>query len=50
VSLNVGLPVRFDASRSTRDLGMQYRPLADTVQEQYAQLVRDGEIRGTAAA
>jgi nucleoside-diphosphate-sugar epimerase len=50
VSLNVGLPVRFDASRSARDLGMQYRPLADTVQEQYAQLVRDGEIRGAAAA
>jgi nucleoside-diphosphate-sugar epimerase len=44
VSLNVGHPVRFDASRSVRELGVSYRPVAETVQEQYAQLIHDRVI------
>lgn len=45
VSLNVGHPVRFDASKSHRELGMIYRPIEDTVSDHFQQMLDDGIVR-----
>lgn len=41
---NVGVPVRYDNSRSRERLGMSYRPIGDTLRDHVAQLERDGLI------
>lgn len=44
VSRNVGYPLKFDNSRS-RALGVQYRPLADTLCEHFQQALDDGLLK-----
>ncbi|MDX2362413.1 MAG: aldehyde reductase [Crocinitomicaceae bacterium] len=44
VSLNVGYPWKANNSKSIKELGMQYRPLQETVTEFFGQLVDAGEI------
>jgi nucleoside-diphosphate-sugar epimerase len=45
VSLNVGHPVRFDASKSRKELGINYRPIEDTVCDHFQQMLDDGIVR-----
>ncbi|MDJ0811376.1 MAG: aldehyde reductase [Desulfobacterales bacterium] len=42
VSLNVGIPIRFDNRYSQKDLGISYRPVEQTVQEHFQQIVDNG--------
>ena len=42
ISRNVDIPVRVDNRRSIERLGIEYRPLSDTLREHVDQLVRDG--------
>ena len=44
VKLNVGYPWKANNSKSIKDLGMKYRPLTDTINEFFDQLVDAGEI------
>lgn len=44
VTGNVNHPWHADASRSRRDLGISYRPLADSLTEMFAQLVAEGGL------
>lgn len=44
ISRNVGYPVKFDQRRS-RELGVQYRPVADTFAEHFQQLIDDGLLK-----
>lgn len=39
---NVGYPFSLDNSYSKKDLGITYRPIADTLQEHFQQLIDDG--------
>lgn len=41
VSRNMGLPLRFDNTKSKRELGISYRPLEQTFTEHFRQLVDD---------
>lgn len=41
VSLNVGYPVKFDSSKSQRELGIQYRSTEQTVCDHFEQMRRD---------
>ena len=41
INKNVGLPLRYDNTRSQQQLDLKYRPLADTLVEQIEQLDRD---------
>lgn len=45
VSRNVGWPLRFDNSKSRRELGVQYRALDQTLAEHFQQLIDDGQLR-----
>ncbi|MGH8540603.1 MAG: diaminohydroxyphosphoribosylaminopyrimidine deaminase, partial [Stenotrophobium sp.] len=45
VSLNVGHPLHFDSSKSRRELGLEYRPLEQTLTDHFSQLLDDGLIR-----
>lgn len=42
VSLNVGVPWRADNSKSIRELGMTYRPLSESLNEMFQQLIDSG--------
>ncbi len=42
VSRNIGHPWKGDNSKSRRELGMRYRPLAETLQDHFQQLVDHG--------
>lgn len=44
VDKNVGHPLRFDNSRSRDELGLTYRDPADTVTEQFQQMIDDGLV------
>ncbi|WP_237171493.1 NAD-dependent epimerase/dehydratase family protein [Pandoraea pulmonicola] len=44
VSRNVGFPWRADNGKSVRDLGMVYRPLADSIQDMFQQMIDNGLI------
>lgn len=44
VDKNVGHPLRFDNSRSREELGLTYRDPADTVTEQFQQMIDDGLV------
>ena len=41
VSRNVGIPIYFDNTYSKEDLGIQYRPVRETLFDQAEQLIRD---------
>jgi nucleoside-diphosphate-sugar epimerase len=45
VQKNVGMPVRFDTRRGQRELGLSYRPLGQTVNAQFEQLLSAGLVR-----
>ena len=45
VRRNIGYPIKVDNSRSINELGMKYRPLAETLSDQVEQIERDGLIR-----
>ncbi|MEM8736828.1 MAG: NAD-dependent epimerase/dehydratase family protein [Planctomycetota bacterium] len=44
VSLNVNVPWKADNSKSKRDLGVTYRPLAESMNDMFEQLVRSGAL------
>ncbi|WP_406662982.1 NAD-dependent epimerase/dehydratase family protein [Gallaecimonas sp. GXIMD1310] len=44
ISLNVGHPWHADHSKSVRELGMTYRPLKDTVEDFFEQLIASGQL------
>ena len=44
VSRNVGHPIRFDHSKSERELGVQYRPLQESITDFFNQLLETGLI------
>ena len=44
VDKNVGYPLEFDNTRSREDLGMSYRDMADTVADQFQQMIDDGLV------
>ncbi len=46
VELNVGYPLRFDNSRTIRELGIEFRPAAESVTEHFQQMIDDGMVRG----
>jgi nucleoside-diphosphate-sugar epimerase len=45
VSRNVGHRFGFDNTRSHKELGLQYRPVADTLAEHFEQMLDDGIVR-----
>jgi nucleoside-diphosphate-sugar epimerase len=45
VSRNVNHPLRIDNSRSQRELGIHYRPVAETFTEHFQQVIDDGLLR-----
>ncbi len=45
VDLNVGLPLRFDNSRTRSELGIEFRPFEQTVTEHFQQMIDDGLAR-----
>lgn len=45
ISLNVGHPFKADNSKSKAALGMRYRPLSETMNDFFAQLVEQGEVK-----
>ncbi len=42
MKLNVGHPIRLDNSKSVRRLGMTYRPVAESMQDMFAQMIQWG--------
>ncbi|KRA39194.1 MULTISPECIES: NAD-dependent epimerase/dehydratase family protein [unclassified Nocardioides] len=42
VEKNVGHPLAYDSSRTTAELGIDFRPVADTITEHYQQMIDDG--------
>ncbi len=44
VDTNVGYPIAFDASRSQNELGLTYRPVADTITDHFQQMLDDGLV------
>jgi nucleoside-diphosphate-sugar epimerase len=45
ISLNVGYPIKFDASKSRKELGLNYRTMEDTVSDHFAQMLDDGIVK-----
>jgi dihydroflavonol-4-reductase len=45
VDLNVGWPLAFDSSRTTRELGIEFRPARQSVVEHFQQMIDDGLVR-----
>ncbi|MCD7036521.1 aldehyde reductase [Metabacillus sp. GX 13764] len=45
VSKNVGLPLKFDNTRSKKELGIRYHSLETTLTDQKQQLIQDGLVR-----
>lgn len=45
VDLNVGWPLRFDSSRTRTELGITFRPAAESVVEHFQQMIDDGLAR-----
>jgi nucleoside-diphosphate-sugar epimerase len=46
IKKNVGYPVRFDATRATRELGIDYRPARASIVEHFQQMIDDGLAKG----
>jgi nucleoside-diphosphate-sugar epimerase len=45
VSLNVGYRIGFNNNKSRKDLGLSYRPVPNTLQEHFQQLIEDGLLK-----
>lgn len=45
IARNVGLPWRGDNSRSRNELGLRYRPLAESMNDFFQQFVETGQLR-----
>jgi nucleoside-diphosphate-sugar epimerase len=45
IAKNVGYPIAFDASRTTRELGVAFRPAAESVAAHFQQMIDDGLTR-----
>lgn len=45
VDRNIGYPLKFDNSRSRDELGLAYRPAAQTVTDHFQQMLDDGLVR-----
>ncbi|HWU32672.1 MAG TPA: NAD-dependent epimerase/dehydratase family protein [Marmoricola sp.] len=46
IELNVGYPLRFDSSRTTRELGIEFRPAEESIVGHFQQMIDDGIVRG----
>lgn len=46
IQKNVGYPLRFDNSRTTRELGIRFRPARESVVEHFQQMIDDGLVKG----
>jgi nucleoside-diphosphate-sugar epimerase len=46
IELNVGYPLRFDNSRTVAELGIVFRPGAESVTDHFQQMIDDGLVRG----
>jgi len=46
VELNVGYPLRFDNTRTVKELGIEFRPGAESVTDHFQQMIDDGLVRG----
>lgn len=44
IARNVGHPLRFDNSKSRRALGLEYRPIEETLREHFQQLIDQGAL------
>ena len=44
VSKNVGFPLKFDNSYGKKDLGLEYRPIEETITEHFQQIINDSLI------
>ncbi|MCF6269199.1 MAG: aldehyde reductase [Melioribacteraceae bacterium] len=44
IKLNMGLPLKFDNSKSINELGVSYRPIEETVLDHAEQIIRDGLV------
>jgi dihydroflavonol-4-reductase len=42
---NTDMPVHLDNSKSVTELGIEYRPLAETMQDMFQQLVDEGVVK-----
>ncbi len=42
IKRNIGIPLKFDNSYSIRDLGIEYRPVEQTLTDHFRQLISDG--------
>ena len=45
VENNVGFPLKFDNSYAKRDLGMEFRPVSQTIVEHFQQLLDEGTVK-----
>lgn len=45
ISLNVGYPWKADNRKSVESLGVRYRPLSETMNDFFAQLIEHGEVK-----
>lgn len=45
VDLNVGWPLRLDSSRARSELGIEFRPVEESVVEHFQQMIDDGLVR-----
>lgn len=46
VELNVGYPLKFDNSRTVAELGISFRPGAESVTDHFQQMIDDGLVHG----
>ncbi len=44
VSRNIGLPLKFDNSKSINELGISYRPIEETILDHAEQIIKDGLV------
>jgi dihydroflavonol-4-reductase len=44
VDKNVGWPLAFDNTRSTKELGLEYHPAEDTIADHFQQMIDDGLV------
>lgn len=45
ITKNVGYPLKLDNGRSVRELGIRYRPIDETLNEHFRQLIDDGLVK-----
>ncbi|SFT37766.1 Nucleoside-diphosphate-sugar epimerase [Lishizhenia tianjinensis] len=45
VKKNIGIPLKFNNTRSTEELGVEYRPVQETIVDHAHQLIKDGILK-----